>query len=143
MESGKREVGRRACRRVFGPVRRADRLSAIKCGIFPRYTGTDMKTYTEKEWLAEGSERFGPDRRDWIFVCPKCETEQSAHDFVNNGVPKKDLQRGYVGFSCVGRFIKGKIGCDWTLGGLFQIHKACVITESGETVPVFEFALKK
>ena len=31
-----------------------------------------------------------------------------------------------------------KQGCDWTLGGMFQLHKLEVVTEDGEHYPRFE-----
>ena len=53
----------------------------------------------------------------------------------------------FVGFSCVGRWTgKGSAlgtdaprgeGCNWTLGGLFQLHKLVVITPDGERHPRF------
>lgn len=99
-----------------------------------------MIIMTEKEWLEKGTILFGERRQDWKFKCANCGTVQCGNDFVANGVPKDELQKGIVGFSCIGRFTQGKIGCDWTLGGLFQIHKAIVETADGRRIPVFEFA---
>jgi len=60
-----------------------------------------------------------------------------------------DVQK-YFGFSCVGRFTgagnppkpedKGKEqkGCNWTLGGLFQMHDLEVVTPDGKKHPCFE-----
>lgn len=72
------------------------------------------------------------------------------------GIIKKDTDVGaLVYFSCIGRFDtripkddvgtildkKPKSPCNYTLGGLFCFAKTFVISESGEKIPVFEFAL--
>lgn len=90
-----------------------------------------------KELKAQGVERD-----DFAFVCPSCGTVQSARLLINEGAGKDfEEVEGYVGFSCVGRFLKrcGK-GCDWTLGGLFQIHTLTVVTDDGKEHPRFEIA---
>lgn len=91
---------------------------------------------THDEWLKEGENRFGADRREWKFKCPQCGGIQSAQDFIDAGVESPESK---FYFSCIGRWVDGR-GCDWTLGGLFQIHEAEVITNDGEICPVFEFA---
>jgi hypothetical protein len=87
------------------------------------------------------------------FKCPICQTIQSGISLISAGAGKTfdDVER-YLGFSCVGRFTKagphkkgaapGK-GCDWTLGGLFCIHKLEVVTEDGIRHPRFELATLK
>lgn len=80
--------------------------------------------------------------------CPVCGTVQSLTSLDRAGVPA-GKQEHYIGFSCVGRFTNagpwkkdeppGR-GCDWTLGGLFRIHKLEVITADGEKHPTFEIA---
>jgi len=97
-----------------------------------------MKKLTMKEFIAEGTEKFGEDRKQWKFVCPKCKTEQSAQDFFESGVEKEIIDT-QIGFSCIGRSVK-EVGCDWTLGGLFSIHELEIIDEEGDTHPMFEFA---
>ncbi len=57
-------------------------------------------------------------------------------DFIENNVSEPD---GKFYFSCIGRWVKDR-GCDWTLGGLLQIHNTEVVTDDGDTVPVFDFA---
>ena len=100
-----------------------------------------MKMYTLREWLAEGEKLFGTkDFLKWEFVCVNCETIQTGQDLIDAGVCKKEVEH-YLGFSCIGRFNKDK-GCDWTLDGLFQIHKAKVILPDSYSRPVFEFAKK-
>lgn len=85
--------------------------------------------------------------------CPICGTVQSAHDLIAAGAGKdfEEVEK-YLGFSCVGRFTNegphekgtppGK-GCNWTLGGLFRIHKLEVVTEDGKHHPRFEPASKE
>lgn len=93
-------------------------------------------TLTEFESLA--TERFGPERMDWKFVCPCCGFVQTAHDYKAAGAPP-----GAVAFSCVGRwsgakreaFGKGKGPCNYAGGGLIGMHK---ITVDGQ--PCFELA---
>lgn len=101
------------------------------------------------EWRAEGARRFGPNVRDWKFVCPICKTVQGVPDFYKAGFePGKGEVNKYLAFSCIGRFTNagpwqggapGR-GCDWTLGGLFQVHSLVVIDEEGVEHPRFEFA---
>jgi hypothetical protein len=98
-----------------------------------------MKTIKLAEFLKEAEARFGGATHKWKFVCPSCKTAQSAEDMVAAGVSKEDVGR-YVGFSCVGRFNKGKTGCDWTLGGLFRIHELEIEDESGKMHPHFDLA---
>jgi hypothetical protein len=86
------------------------------------------------EWIAEGTRRFGEDKSQWKFKCAHCGHIQRAQDF-------KEIEMdpsGYVYFSCIGRW-KQDVGCDWTLGGLFQIHTLEVL-QDGKVTPVFEFA---
>lgn len=98
-----------------------------------------MVTMTLKEWKAKGTELFGTDDfREWMFVCPACGNIQSYKDFFG----LTDDPQDYMAFSCIGRF-KENIGCDWTLGGLFQLHTTEVIDEEGKAHPVFEFATGK
>lgn len=80
--------------------------------------------------------------------CPVCGTIQSALDLARAGAGATfaDVEK-YLGFSCVGRFTgagpwkRGEEpgrGCDWTLGGLFQLHTLEVVTEDGKHHPRFE-----
>lgn len=88
-------------------------------------------------WIAELKERFGNDAKKWAFKCPMCGNVQTAQDFINNKVEEPENK---VYFSCIGRYVKGK-GCDWTLGGLLQIHKMAVMKDA-IIFPVFEMAEK-
>lgn len=82
--------------------------------------------------------------------CPMCGTVQSMADLIAAGAGStEDEVEKYMGFSCVGRFTNagphrrgmppGR-GCDWTLGGLFTIHKLEVVTPDDERHPRFELA---
>ncbi len=86
-------------------------------------------------------------REHWAFLCPICGTVQSAADLIRAGAGKDfDEVEKYLGFSCIGRFTNSGAykpgllpggGCNWTLGGLFQLHKLEVVTEDGVHHPRF------
>jgi hypothetical protein len=89
----------------------------------------------------------GVPRKHIAFICPICGTVQSMASLIIAGAGStEDEVEKYVGFSCVGRWTNagphrkgaaaGK-GCDWTLGGLLQLHKLIVITPDGEKHPHF------
>ena len=80
-------------------------------------------------------------------------TVQSGQDLIDAGAGEdfEEVQK-YLAFSCVGRWTgagsalrketeEGK-GCDWTLGGLFQLHDFVVIDEDGKEHPHFMPALR-
>ncbi len=72
------------------------------------------------------------------FRCPRCKTLQAAQDLINAGAGRTiDEVEKYLAFSCIGRWTKDK-GCDWTLGGLLQIHELEVVTPDGKHHPRFE-----
>jgi hypothetical protein len=83
------------------------------------------------------------------MICPRCGTVQSARDLIAAGAGADfDAVSKYLGFSCVGRFTgagsprktpDGK-PCNWTLGGLFALHKLEVVTPDGKRHPRFELA---
>jgi hypothetical protein len=109
-----------------------------------------VKTITQAELCAEMERRFGPDAKAWKFFCPMCKTPQSASDFYAAGFkPGTGEVNKYLGFSCIGRFTKagphqpgqppGR-GCNWTLGGLFQIHQMEVVLPNGQKSPCMEIA---
>lgn len=91
---------------------------------------------TLAQWREKAEPMFGKDIKQWKFQCPVCKQTQSLQEFIDAGV-KEPESKFY--FSCIGRFVKGR-GCDWTLGGLLQIHKTEVVSEEGKPIPVFEFA---
>lgn len=88
----------------------------------------------------------GVEREDLAFVCPMCQTVQSARDLVAAGAGTnfEDVEP-FLGFSCVGRWTGASSPrrehdgqpCDWTLGGLFQTHALEVETPDGKRYPRF------
>jgi hypothetical protein len=110
-----------------------------------------MKTMTQAELVAELRQRFGDDARQWTFICPICKTRQNANDFFATGQfkPGTGEVNKYLGFSCIGRFTgagphkPGRApgrGCDWTLGGLLQVHELEIILPNGKRSPAMEMA---
>lgn len=74
-------------------------------------------------------------REDLEFICPACGTVQTAQDLIDAGVGESfEDVAGQIAFSCVGRYDED-VDCDWTLGGLLQIHDLEVVAEDGESVP--------
>lgn len=111
-----------------------------------------MKTLTLEEFRGLIKAQ-NVDRLDWALVCPMCGTVQSSRLLIqaNAGADFDDVRK-FLGFSCVGRFTgkgspaseKGKNhGCNWTLGGLFQMHELEVVTEDGTHHPQFEPATEE
>lgn len=109
---------------------------------------------THADFVAELRRRFGDNPLNWRFVCPACGTVQGAPDFYAAGFERgKGEVNKYLGFSCIGRFTrqgdagiaaknrgeKWDKGCNWTLGGLLQIHELEVEFE-GKKVPHFAIA---
>ena len=100
----------------------------------------------------------GVSAREHIAVkCVICGTVQSMASLTRAGCAA-DKAENYLGFSCEGRFSgagewpsdkrvgkkwdarRAIRGCNWTLGGLFRIHKLEVINADGEPQPMFEIA---
>ena len=99
----------------------------------------DKRVLTYDEWQDEGERLFGDDRKQWKFRCPKCDTKQNFNDFVKFTELTPDDITKYIAFSCIGRFTD-KMGCNWTLGGLFQMHTLEITDPEGNNHPMFEFA---
>jgi len=106
-----------------------------------------MKTITHAEF-GELLKAQGVEREHYAFKCPICGTIQSATSLVRAGAgPDVSDDRVWKseGFSCVGRFTGHKRvkdeapgqGCDWTLGGFFQVHTH-EVEYKGKTHPIFE-----
>jgi hypothetical protein len=91
------------------------------------------------DYKAMGVERFGENYADWVLICPACGTKQTPREVANAG-GNIDTQ---AGFSCIGRFPNAvkNLGCDWTLGGLFQIHEV-MCTQGDTKCPMFKIAEK-
>jgi hypothetical protein len=117
----------------------------------------EMTTMTLDEFKSALKAQGVPNHEHFAFKCPACSTIQSAKDLIKAGAGADfDAVEKYLGFSCVGRFTgqgsswegKGEnakkrppgTGCNWTLGGLFQIHILEVVTPDGEKHPRFELA---
>ena len=82
-------------------------------------------TITQDEWLAEGTKRFGEDKRNWEFVCPACGRVQSYNIIqveMNNDAfkpkrsfPVEDGKPQVAIYSeCTGP------ECNWVAYGLFS-----------------------
>lgn len=109
-----------------------------------------MKRLTVQQFHAEIRAQGATDRRDIAFKCPICQTIQSSRDLIAAGAGEDmDAVEKFLGFSCVGRFTNAGEhkrgapagnGCNWTLGGLFQLHKLEVVTDDGKVHPRFELA---
>lgn len=95
----------------------------------------EKKVISRDEWIKGLESKFGKDPKQWKFKCVQCGQSQCLQDFIDAGVKEPE---NYVYFSCIGRYVVGR-GCDWTLGGLFQIHKMEVEFD-GKRIPVFEMA---
>jgi hypothetical protein len=96
-------------------------------------------------------------REHIAFKCINCVTVQSIDSLRKAGCPS-DKAETQVGFSCEGRWsgagpwpgdknktakarARRKIrGCDWTLGGLFRLHRIEVIDADGKPQPIFDIA---
>lgn len=96
-------------------------------------------------------------REHVAFKCINCRTIQSIASITKAGCPADKAEQN-VGFSCEGRFsnagpwpgdknktekakVRRKIrGCDWTLGGLFRLHRLEVINADGKPQPIFDIA---
>lgn len=111
-----------------------------------------MKTMTIDEFQTALREQ-APSLVQVCFVCPMCGTVQNMIDLIRAGAGKtEDDVLEYIGFSCVGRFTHHKppprekgsqLGCNWTLGGLFQCHQLEVVTDDGVRHPYFDLATKE
>jgi hypothetical protein len=108
----------------------------------------DIRKISIPEFHAELKAQGVASREDVAFRCPVCSTVQSMRSLVAAGAgdTAADVEK-YVGFSCVGRWTGAgpfnpkkpdRHGCDWTLGGLFQLHCLEVIDEEGNAHPRFE-----
>lgn len=97
--------------------------------------GREVLTLDQWKEKAESIFGKGSSFKTWQFQCPVCKESQSYNDFVEAKIENPDTKFYY---SCIGRWVNGR-GCDWTLGGLLQIHTTEIINEEGKPIPVFEF----
>lgn len=100
---------------------------------------TARKTYTHAAWMAEAISRFGEDTGKWRFVCVSCGHVQSI-DGIRERSPGRDFKLvvSQAPFACEGRW-NPDVGCDWSLGGLFQLHTVEVVYRDGTVAPTFDF----
>jgi len=105
---------------------------------------TEQKPKAEMTWsefLEEGEKRFGKDRERWRFVCRACGHVQSMADYMSrHPEAKREEVSSWIFFACEGRQ-DGKVGCNWSLGGLLHVQDRMLTgtgTEKG-SCPVFLF----
>ena len=101
-----------------------------------------MRTVTRKEWEEEGTRLFGPDKKQWRFVCPACGHVAAVHEWLEGGSQRM------VACSCIGRlrpnprdsFGTGHGPCNYAGGGLIGLNPVEVVDCGGESVVrLFEF----
>lgn len=106
-----------------------------------------MNTMTLQEFHEALKAQGVSSHMDFALKCPMCGTVQSGVDLIAAGAGADfDAVEKYLGFSCVGRWTgagsprKAPDGkpCNWTLGGLFSLHKLEVVTPDGKRHPRFE-----
>ena len=79
-----------------------------------------------------------------------CKAQGVPHEDI--ALPEDAAFDKYLGFSCVGRWTNaggpferdhprdGSRPCNWTLGGLFSLHEAVVLTPDGQRRATFDLA---
>lgn len=103
------------------------------------------RTITHAEWTAEAKALYGDNAMEWRFVCPVCEHVAAVKDWREADAPE-----GAIAFSCVGRYVGGKVRnafegtgkgpCNYAGGGLFRLNPVIVTGGPGADHHVFEFA---
>lgn len=96
-----------------------------------------MIQQTIASWNAEGVKRFGPDRRNWKFVCSGCGKIQSVEDFIRRG-----LEPHWAMKTCLTRHTSFSATCGWTIvPPLGTGDKGRFVIVTPETsIEVFDFA---
>jgi hypothetical protein len=93
-----------------------------------------MIKQTLPEWLNEGQNLFGKDKKHWAFRCPKCEKKQTIQDFIDRDI---DPNNAYQ--DCLGRHDES-IDCDWAAYGLFgTLGKGRTVVNEGKEIEVFDY----
>jgi hypothetical protein len=109
----------------------------------------DIRNISIEEFHAQLRDQGVSGKQHLAFRCPMCATVQSAASLIKAGAGENFEQvERFLGFSCVGRFTragsprKAPDGqpSNWTLGGLFRLHKLEVIDTDGKAYPRFEIA---
>lgn len=111
-------------------------------------SGSDLRVVSLADFHYELKGQGVATRDDYAFRCPICGTVQSSRSLIAARAGNSfDEVEGYIAFSCVGRWTGAgshKLGtapgrgCDWTLGGLFSLHRLAVDDGTGELRPCFE-----
>jgi hypothetical protein len=116
--------------------------------IGPPPAKNGRRQITVEELHAELKAQGVSAREHFAFRCVACGTVQSAKSLIRAGAGTtfEEVEK-YLGFSCFGRWTNagprkkntppGR-GCDWTLGGLFTIHKLEILTPEGKACALFE-----
>ena len=86
-----------------------------------------MREVTQEVFFAEGTERFGGDRKHWSFVCPKCKTVQCAQDYLDAGISQAVIN-GVVAYKCIGATVPGK-GCTYVVADDQGDKEGCVLVQ--------------
>jgi hypothetical protein len=109
-----------------------------------------MRTISIEQFQSELKAQGVKTHLDFAFRCPICKTVQSARDLIAAGAGEDfDRIEPVLAFSCVGRWTNagphkkdeppGR-GCNWTLGGVLQLHDLTVLAADGTKHPRFELA---
>lgn len=96
------------------------------------------RALTEAELHAEAAAVYGPEVRNWAFVCPSCLTVATLADFTRLGA-----DAGALGRECIGRY--GAVGCRYAAYGLvkgpWELERPGVAGDGcGQVVNVFPLA---
>ncbi len=112
-------------------------------------TLTQKTPVNRSEWFDEAVRRLGDNQNHWEFICPACGFVQSVDTFRGLTDLADDQIEKYIGFSCVGRWLKegepreafgrGLGPCNYAGGGLIGLNRIAVEHE-GKVTPVFAFA---
>lgn len=90
-----------------------------------------VRRMSRDAWMARARELYGDNPRKWKFRCVACGNVQSAESVdANNPALIGTDKSNWIFFACEGRHTEGR-GCDWSLGGLFQIHRLEVVWAPG------------
>lgn len=120
----------------------ASAVAQASAPIFEMPPERDPRTrvITREEWLREGIELFGANKRLWTFRCPCCGHPQSVADFLRH---RLDPQ-GKVFRTCLSAFLAPgaeahREPCTYSLADPGHIPELVVLHE-GLDVPVMPFA---
>ena len=64
----------------------------------------EVREQKAEEWVKEGEQIFGKDRKKWAFKCVNCGHVQTIEDFMKLGMTEVEASR-VVYFSCIGRWL--------------------------------------